>query len=379
MLLSRSILSTTLLAGMVAAQVNPFVFYPQDPERQAVSCTSFVGRPDWNRAAEALLELEQQHFRSIGDANGFMRIFGIYHWIADEKLSTSETYDLVLRLPNASGSGPDMSTPGEIFRIAALTTPPSTNTQRGTWIMHDGFNIQGGAIVPGDYFLNTMLPRIYVGVGLPANPLWPATDGHSLFRADLLHANTGATVGENHRAGAPNPTWAGLASAPSFTTPWNYILGPFVTSPNLHVGGIDPTSTRLGLPIGVTGANFGMNGLFPDVSGSPRSDGLVLRVTDNLAPFGWCFFSASLGFKPPYFHWPMIGTLIGYGHVGDDGIDPPIPLGIALLQNGVRERSLALPGTIPPALVGTHLAFQAIVFDAVGGIGEWTNAQAVHF
>lgn len=378
MLLVRPLLSTTLLAGMVAAQVNPFVFYPQDPERQTVTCTSFVGRPDWNRAAEALLELDQQHFRSIADANGFMRIFGMYHWVADEKLSTTETYDLVLRLPNTGGPGPNMTPAGEIFRINGLTTPPSTNTQRGTWIMHDGFNIQGGVIVPGDYFLGTMLPRIYVGVGLPANPLWPATDGHSLFRADMLNANTGATVGENHRLGAPNPTWAGLTAAPSFTTPWTYILGPFVTSPNLHVGGIDPTSTRLGLPAG-TGANFGMNGLWPDIGGNPRRDGLVLRVTDNLAPFGWCFFGASLGFQQPFFHWPMMGTLIGYGHIGDDGANAPIPLGVTQLQNGVRERPLALPGTIPTALVGTHLAFQAIVFDANINLGEWTNAQAVHF
>ncbi len=374
----RTFAVVTTLLGTAASQVNPFVFFPQDPERQTVTCTSFVGRPDWNRAGEALLELNQQHFRSIGDSNGFMRIFGVYHWVADEKLSTVETYDLVVRLPAASG-GPDMTQAGEVIRIAGLTTPPSTNTNRGTWIMHDGFNIIGGAVVPGDYFLGTMLPRIYVGVGLPANPLWPATDGHSLFRADMLNANTGATTGENHSASATNPTWAGLASAPSFTTPWNYILGPFLTSPNLHVGGIDPSSTRLGLAPGVVGTNYGLNGLYPDVSGSPRSDGLVLRVTDNLAPFGWCFFGASLGFKQPYFHWPMIGTLIGYGHIGDDSLDPALPLGIGMLQNGVRERSLALPGTIPPALLGTHLAFQAIVFDANINLAEWTNAQAVHF
>jgi hypothetical protein len=285
----------------------------------------------------------------------------------------------VLRLPNTAGAGPNMTTAGEIFRINGLTTPPSPSTQRGTWIMYDGFNQVGGVIVPGDYFLGTMLPRIYVGVGLPQNPLWPTTDGHSLFRADMLNANTGATVGENHRAGAPNPTWAGLTAAPSFTTPWTYILGPFVTSPNLHVGGIDPTSNRLGLPVGVSGANFGMNGLWPDIGGTPRRDGLVLRVTDNLAPFAWCFFGASLGFQPPYFHWPMMGQLIGYGHIGDDGGNPAIPLGILQLQNGVRERPLALPGTIPTALVGTHLAFQSIVFDPNTGIGEWTNAQAVHF
>lgn len=368
----RTLLAATAFAGLAASQVNPFVVYPQDPERQTVTCTSFVGRPDVNRAAEALLEIDQSNFRSVGDANGFMRVFGIYHWVADEKLSTVETYDLVIRKPAAT-TGPDMTTAGQVLRISGLTTPPSTNQQRGTWIMYDGFNILGGQIIPGDYFLGTFLPRLYIGVGLPANPLWPATDGHSLFRADMLNANTGATVGENHRTGAVTTTWAGLANAPSFTTPWSYILGPFVTSPNLHVGAIDPTSNRLGAP----GANLGLNGMFPDIS-APRRDGLLLRVTDNLAPFGWCFYGASLGWKPPYFRWELMGTLIGYGHIGDD-FAMPIPLGITNLQNEVHERPLASPGQIPAALVGTYLSFQAIVWDGNINLGEWTNAQAVRF
>ncbi len=358
------------------AQVNPFVLYPQDPERQTITCTSFVGRPDVSRAAEALLEIDQRDFRSVGDANGFMRVFGIYHWIADERLSTTETYSLVIRLP-AAGSGPNMTTAGAVLDIGGVTSPPSSNPNRGTWIMHDGFNIQGGQIIPGDYFLGTMLPRIYVGIGLPANPLWPATDGHSLFRADMLNANTGATVGENHNARAHQPTWAGLASAPSFTTPWTYILGPFVTSPNLHLGAIDPTSNRLGAP----GANFGLGGLYPDVSGlplsTPRRDGLVVRVTDNLAPTSWSFLGASLGFHPPYYHWPLSGSLIGHGHIGDGTSTITVDLG--LLQSGVREVTIAPPGVIPTALVGTDLAFQSILWDGVSFASNWTNAQAAHF
>ncbi|MCA8964766.1 MAG: hypothetical protein KDC48_07760 [Planctomycetes bacterium] len=364
------------LTTMAAAQVNPFVVYPQDPERQNITCTSFVGRPDWNNAAEALFEIDQQHFRSVGDANGFMRVFGVYHWVADERLSTSETYGLVIRLPAAT-AGPDMTTTGEVLRIPNLTTPPSTNTARGTWIMHDGFNIAGGQIIPGDYFLGTMLPRIYIGVDLPANSLWPNTDGHSLFRADMLNANTGAVFGENHSPIAQPVTWAGLTSAPSFTTPWTYIMGPFVTSPNLHLGGIDPTSNRLGAP----GANFGLGGLYPDVSGlpatTPRRDGLVVRVTDNLAPFGLRMLGASLGFSLPYYHWSMQGILIGYGHIGDGSSTITVDLGVQ--QNGVSETTIAQPGVIPTALVGTDIVFQAIVWDTNTNVGEWTNAQAAHF
>ncbi|MCA8964765.1 MAG: hypothetical protein KDC48_07755 [Planctomycetes bacterium] len=366
------------LTTMAAAQVNPFVVYPQDPERQNITCTSFVGRPDWNNAAEALFEIDQQHFRSVGDANGFMRVFGVYHWVADERLSTSETYGLVIRLPAAT-AGPDMTTTGEVLRIPNLTTPPSTNTARGTWIMHDGFNIAGGQIIPGDYFLGTMLPRIYIGIDLPANSLWPNTDGHSLFRADMLNANTGAVFGENHSAAAHDPTWAGLQNAPSFSTPWTYILGPFVTTPNLHVGGVDPSSTRLGAP----GANFGMNGLYPDISGlpttNPRSDGIVLRMTDNLAPFGLAMFGASLGWQFPYYHGPIFSnlSLIGYSHIGDGS--QTVTIALSTLQNGVREINFALPGTIPAVFVGTEIVFQGISWDTNTNQAEWTNAQMAHF
>jgi len=373
MLPVRPALAIALLTGAVASQVNPFVFFPQDPERQTVTCTSFVGRPDLANAAEALLELNPQHFRGIGDANGLTRYFGVYHWVADERLSTPETYDLVVRQGLASG-GPDMTPAAELLRLTGLSTPPSTNPQRGTWIMTDGFGLQGGLLITlgGG---SGVLPTHYVGIGLPANPLWPATDGHSLFRADMISANTSATVGENEHAGAPHPTWAGRTSQPSFSTPWTYILGPLLTSPNLHMGGIDPGSTRLG----ATGANYGMNGLWPDVGGNPRRDGVVMRVTDNIAPNGWAFAAASLAFQLPYFHWPFYPHLIGFSHVGSGTPGQPLSLGFAPMQNGVREFSLAMPGTIPTQLAGTSLVFQAIVLDANIWLGEWTNAQAVHF
>lgn len=376
LLLSARLGAAAILTTMAVAQVNPFVLYPQDPERQTITCTSFVGRPDWNRAAEALFEIDQRHFRSVGDANGFMRVFGIYHWVADERLSTPENYSLLIRLPRGP-VGPDMSAGGEVLNIANLSTPPSSNHGRGTWIMHDGFNMVGGQIVPGDYFFGTMLPRIYIGIGLPANPAWPNTDGHSLFRADMLGANTGATFGENHSATAQPPTWAGLANAPSFTTPWTYIMGPFLTTPSLHLGGIDPTSNRLGAP----GANFGLGGLYPDISGlpasTPRRDGLVVRVTDNLAPFGISLLGASLGFSAPYYHWTMQGPLIGYGHIGDGS--NTIVIGFTQLQNGASEVTIAPPGTIPTALLGTDLVFQSIVWDINNNNGNWTNAQVAHF
>src|SRR5262245_9682990 len=97
---SFSLLTGATLATVAVGQVNPFVFYPQDPERQqsqVVACTSFVGRPWTNQAAEALMEIDQRHFRGVADANGPIRLFGVYHWAADERLSTVETYDIRIR------------------------------------------------------------------------------------------------------------------------------------------------------------------------------------------------------------------------------------------------------------------------------------------
>ena len=366
---SFSLLTAVTLASVAVGQVNPFVFYPQDPERQTITCTSFVGRPWTNQAAEALMEIDQRHFRGVADANGPIRLFGVYHWAADERLSTVETYSLVIRDGALNGGGPDMSASAEFVRIANLTTPPSPSTARGTWILSDGFGIGGGL------FLNSSPARYYVGVDLPANPAWPFTDGHALFRADLINSGSGALVGENHRAGAPNPTWSGRHALPPFSTPWTYILGPLVTSPNLHVGGIDPTSSRLG----ASGANLGMNGLFPDISGPVRFDGFLARVTDNLAPFGFVAVGAAFGFQPPHYFGNLLpGTLIGFSHIGSGTGGLPILISFGALTGGALDVPLATPGSVATALQGTDVVLQAIVWDTNINLSEWTNAQAVH-
>jgi hypothetical protein len=326
-----------------------------------------------------LMEIDADDFRGIGvvtDASAgqpaIMRVFGVFHWLADERLSTIETYDLVLRKP-AVGGGPDMSLAGQLFRIPNLTSPPSTNPNRGTWIIYDGFNITGGFILNLPNQQTMALDRLYVGLGMPANPLWPATDGHSLFRADMLNAGTGATVGENHRLGAPPPTWAGKQGVPSFATPWSYVLAPLLVSPMLHLGGTDPLSTRLGAP----GSSLGLNGLYPDISGNPRRDGLTVRVTDNRLPFGLVVLAAANGLQNGYFDWVLYGAfnVLGYSFLSTQ----PILLTFDALNLGAREWTVALPNTLSPALQGTDFAFQAIVIDTNGGLSSWTNAQAVHF
>ncbi len=367
---TRLIGAAALLAGVATSQVNAFVFYPQDPERQTITCTSYVGRPNGNNQAEAMMEVSTDHFRGVGDANGPIFLFGVYHWIADEKLSTIETYDIVVRKADSNGPGPNMSASSESLRISGLTTPPSNNPARGTWITYEGFGAQAPLVLL--YAFAPIEGRYYVGVDLPANPLWPVSDGHALFRADLLSANTPATLGENERPGAPDPTWGGSVGGTAYSTPWTYILGPLVTSPNLHVGGIDPLSSRLGAP----GANIGMNGLYPDIMGNPRCDGLMFRITDSLAPNGLVLMGAQYGFQAPEFVWPLIGTLIGHSFIGV--YSSAIPLGITSLNVGSVEIPVALPNTIPTALVGTELVFQSIVWDTGISLAEWTNAQVVH-
>jgi hypothetical protein len=376
---SNLLLAATALAGATSAQVNAFVFFPQDPERQTITCASFVGRPDVHRAAEGLVKFDHDWFRGIGNSIHFAFVFGAYHWVHDQRLSTVETYDVVLRTADAQG-GPNMSlATGEILRVPGLTTPPSTNTGRGTWIMYDGFPAVPVNVPPDASW--------FFGISLPANPNWPATDGHSFWRADMVSAGTGATVGENNRAGAPHPTWAVPPIAPPFTTPWTYIMGPFVTTPVLHVGGIDPTSARLGAP----GANLSMNGLFPDVGGAPRRDGLMVRVTDSLWPAAWTALTVSTHLES--FAPGPGGTLGGQPGWWIDGLynscflngSTQLMVAFAQLNGGVREFPIAAAGTIPTAMVGTTIAFQALEFDPngpqppLGYFALWTNAQSVNF
>lgn len=370
----RLIGAAALTVGIATSQVNAFVFYPQDPERQTITCTSYVGRPNGNSQAEALMEVSTEHFRGVGDSSGpdGVYLFGVYHWIADEMLSTSETYDLIVRTANPTGPGPNMSANGQSLRISGLSTPPSNNPSRGTWITYDGFGSNPLWIMSWFGGTGPLEGRYYVGVDLPTSPLWPATDGHSLFRADLLSANTPATLGENERLGAPDPTWGGSQGSTAYSTPWTYILGPLVTSPNLHVGGIDQLSSRLGAP----GANLGMNGLYPDIMGNPRCDGLMFRVTDTLAPGGMVFMGAQYDWQPPLNFAPLYSVLYGHTFIGLGSV--PIPLGVTTLSGGEVEVAVALPNTIPAAMSGTDIMFQSVVWDTLINLAQWTNAQAVH-
>lgn len=349
-----------LLGANVLAQTNPFIVFPQDPERVGITCASYVRRPNWNNQAEGLQELNASWFRGIGDAGGTALALGFYHWAADENIATAETYGLILRSADAVGR-PDITPTGTILSVPGLTTPAATTGgPRGSWTMTDGFATP------------VVLPTAqtwFQGIDLPANPNWPTTDGYSLWAADSPAINSGTTTGEDHRLGAPFVTWYVDSNSNIATTGWTYILGTIVPAPVLHVGGLEPTLNRVGT---AGAASYGMNGLFPDVSGQPRRDGLDLRVQDGTRQ-GVALAAVALGFQTPAIQIPGIG---GSFYLGLGSFRT---LGFGVMTAGAATIPLAAPGTVPVALVGQTLTFQCVLVDAATSTIAFTNAQATSF
>ncbi|MFN3242875.1 MAG: hypothetical protein ACE37K_15345 [Planctomycetota bacterium] len=359
------ILAATALALCAAdllAQDNVFVVFPQDPLRQTITAASYVRRPDWNLAAEGFQEVSTDWFRGVGNLGGGALAFGFYHWAGDLDSATAETYDVILRTADAAGQ-PDLAPTGVIVEVTGLTTPTGGGGNQG-WIMTDNFATP--AILPTD-------ATWFQGMRLPASPNWPNTDGHSIWSADTLAIGTPATVGENARMTAPPVTWAVTASSSFLQTQWTYIMGTIVDNPTFHLGGIDPGSLRTGS--GVAGdPSYGMAGLFPDVSGSPRMDGLNMRLEDGNGANGIAVFFGGNA-------WQTIPSLQIPPFVGDVQIDLAslVPLGFALPVGGAAVAPLAGPGAISPALIGSELMFQGLMFDPATGGGQLSNAQVVNF
>jgi hypothetical protein len=351
-----------LAASAVAAQTNPFVVFPQDPERQTVTASSYVRRPDWNMAAEAFQEMGNLMFRGVGDAaGGTCTARAFYHWAADENTATSETYGIILRTGTTTpGNGPDPTLAGEIVRVTGLTTPTGGGG-RGTFIITDAFATPVTLPCETEWFQ---------GIEFPANLSWPATDGHSAWAADPPGFSP-ATVGDNPRAGAPRVTWRIGTGGAVVTTAWTYIMGVRVDSPVFHIGGVDPLSSRQGAG---GGPNLGMGGLFPDVSGTPRSDGLTLRVQDNVQPNGLGVFFLSTSFASLPFTFPGFG-----GRIYVDLSSMLWSGGPVSMTNGAAELVLAPPNVIPTSLQRRSLVMQALVVDPTTLTGSFTNAQRVAF
>lgn len=351
-----------LAASDLLAQDNVFVVFPQDPLRQNITAASYVRRPDWNRAAEGFQEVSPNWFRGVGNLGGGALAFGFYHWAGDLDSSTAELYDVVLRTADAAGQ-PDMTQTGVIVEVTNLSLPTGGGGNTG-WIMSDNFATP--AILPNN-------ATWFQGMRLPQNLSWPGSDGHSIWAADTLAAGTPATVGENPRANAPTVTWGATANNTLLQTQWTYIMGTIVDNPTFHMGGIDPNSTRTGS--GIAGdPSYGMAGLFPDVSGTPRVDGLNMRLEDGTGANGLAVFFGGGAWQPtPSLQIPPF--------VGDIHIDLAtlVPLGFAIPNAGAATAPLIAPGVASTALMGSELMFQGLMFDPVTGGGRLSNAQVVSF
>lgn len=355
----RLLLLLVPATSLCAQGANPFVFFPQDPERQGITAASYVRRPDWNNAAEGFQELAGAWYRGIGDETGVCRVRGFYHWAADENIATAETYGIILRSADPAGLIDPLPT-GELLRISGLSTPTAPGGPRGSFVMDDYFATPVAVPCTQSWFM---------GIDFPANPAWPATDGHSLWSADIASISP-ATVGENARATAPRANWALRPTGQTIANGWSTIAGVRVDGPTLHIGGLDPTNSRQGVGLPCTQASIALAGLFPDVSGSPRADGLNLRIQDNVSAAGLAFVAGALGFSPVPIPFPGI---MGQYHL--DLVSTTV-LGFGMISGGALDFPLFTPGAINPVFQGVSLSFQAMVVDPVSGASAFTNAQA---
>jgi hypothetical protein len=351
------VLLCSLAAPALGAQapVNRLIVYPEDTGSSA----TYVGRPDWNRAAEGFTELSRDDFRGVGDGLTSCRLLGLHHWAADENTATPETYGVIFRHADQSGFGPDISPLGVIGAIPGLSTPTGAGG-RGSWIMNDFFatpvtvNCQAS---------------VFVGLDFPANPSWPATDGHAMWRADV---DPTVTVGENPRPNHPrNIAWFFNSAQIVGMRPETYILGPIVETPILQIGGVDPNSCRNGP--GLCGRpSYGLNGLFPGVTNG-RTDGITIRIRHAAAAFGAAVPMLAGGFAALPFRLAFIGGSLHLDFASMLILNP-----VNLDGAGNVEVPIASPGSLDASYVGRNYAFQAVTLTPAAGL-DFSCAQATHF
>jgi hypothetical protein len=348
-LATASLLTSTALVG---AQ-NEFMIYP---ERNGSSAT-YTSRTGIG-LVEQFMEAPGNLFSGIGDAGAGCQVTGVYHWATDEDASTMESFRIVLRTASPAG-GPDTSAAGVITQVGPFNLP--TGVGRLGWRI--GVTFATPVTVP-------CMASFFYGIELAAAPNWPGPpgDGHSIWDARYSPPPT-RLLGDNPRVGAPNHAWGnnnGFASS----NPWTWRIGITVNNPVLNVGGIDPLNARQS-PVG--SSNYGAGGLYPDISGLPRSDGIDLRTELLSAASGTVL--GLLSATRPAFAAPVPGIAGNlYLHPGF----PIFTLGTANIFGGVATLPVATPGTVPVALMGSTLYFQTLTVDAAFALA-WSNVAGVSF
>ena len=334
-----------------------FILYPT----KTGNSTTFVDRFSTS-AVEVLQGLHRDNFAGIGDNGTTCEVNSVYHWAVDENPSTTETYSVVFRSQEATSRRPDLTPSGLIASAGPFTSPPNPTTTRATFFVTDTFATpitipcQGG---------------VFVGLDLPASPNWPASDGHAVYVAWYYPPAT-SPLGDNPRFGAPRTAFGNTSG--TLVRPQSNLLlriGMLVDSAVLNIGGIDPAATNQ-MP---AGSNYGAGGLYPDISGMPRSDGLDVMIEDQGKPNGMAALFMSTGIT-------SLGGINLAPITGQLWLDPlaitPLTTG-SLDAAGIGVIPLAPPGSIPSGLVGGDIAFQAVTFTIPISGPKTTNVQVVHF
>jgi hypothetical protein len=351
MLLPNLAVVCTAALASLAAQDNKFEIYPD----AAGTATSYVDRMNLGgNAGELLYEVPDARFRGVGDFGPACTAEAFVCTTSDENASTPETYSIVLRTPLVGGAGPDPSAAGVIVQVGPLQTPPGTG--RLGWILTTSFATPVAVPCEGGW---------YMGIAVQAAS-W-TSDGQSLYMA-FYPGFFNPPAGDNPRAGAPNHSWwimNGLTGLSQYSH--TVAVGVRTRAPVLNVGGIDPNNTRQSPP-GST--NFGAGGMYPDHSGSPRSDGIEIRVLDAANSGGIALLMLSSGYLP------FAGGVGVPGIGGRLWIDfaTLLPLANAPIAGGTAFIPVAPAGALPPSVRGFTAHFQAFTVDPSLGNPRFSNA-----
>ncbi len=346
------------------------------PARDGANSVSFTTRSDalWAQAGEMLLHVPGDMFLGVGDTDstGVGTCAALAFWQAgqDQNPSTQETYYIIVRNHDPNTGMPDPTTAGLVARIGPLQMPTLPQTTPASWTVTDNFAqpillpCQGG---------------FHFGLELAAAPGWTATDGHSVWTAWYDPSAGNVTLGDHPRAGAPELAFsivAGSSTPLPGTRPSaggaTYQMGLWTTGPSLNVGGIDPASAAQN-PVGTS--CYGAGGMYPDVSGVFRSDGLDLRIHDTVNSGGTAFALLSPG-PSPFGPAPVPGV------IGNLWVNASVLLTVGqstLNSNGVATIPVLAPSTVPTSLVGTTLFFQGLTVSAALANLTFTNAAGVSF
>lgn len=342
-LVFASVIPTTVTAQ------NEFMIYP---ERNG-SAATYSSRTS-NQKVEQFMEVSANNFQGVGDGGGACLAFGMYHWATDEDAASQESFSVIFRKPGRA-PGPDTSAAGVIAKVGPFMLP--TGTGRAGWRIVTSFSRPVQLPCTGGFFM---------GIELDADN-WPSMDGHSIWDA-RYNPPANRAIGDNPRQNAPQHAWSNL-SGTTRSYPWSWRMGVLVRAPIVNPGSIDPNSARQ-TPLGST--CWGAGGLYPDIGGNPRRDGLEMRIEDSANPNGIGIALLALRFSTTPTTVPGIN---GRLHVLPGFL---LAMGFSGAQSGVSVVRIAAPRVLPTSFVNAAFTFQGLVRAPSGQLG-FTNATIVRY